>query len=121
MARCEQTDETKGWMGDSTRSVCNAFVAKSVARDIVDEFWRRISFFCFSFQRRSKLLSISERRVSLLVASCGISTSSRNKFDEKRCWKREESHNNLDKREQEKARRCGPSLSINRANTREHA
>lgn len=91
---------------------CSRYCGRILAED----------FFLLSFfQRRSKLLSISERRVSLLVANCGISTSSRNKFDEKRCWKREESHNNLNKREQEKARRCGPSLSINCANTREHA
>lgn len=92
---------------------CSRYCGRILAEDLFLLF--------FFFQRRSKLLSIRERRVSLLVASCGISTSSRNKFDEKRCWKREESHNNLNKREQEKARRCGPSLSINRANTREHA
>lgn len=103
-----------------------AYAARSSRKVLLQILWTNsgggfVSFVFLFSKKVETFIDQRERRVSLLVASCGISTSSRNKFDEKRCWKREESHNNLNKREQEKARRCGPSLSINRANTREHA
>lgn len=53
---------------------CLIVVAKSVARDIVDEFWRKVSFF---------FLKKVENFYRSNVANCGISAS-RDKFDKKR-------------------------------------
>lgn len=120
---------------------CLVVVAKSVARDIVDEFWRRIRFFFFKGGRRS---FTNERCVSLLVANCGISEEQiRQEMLDRSPRKRGVTIKQQGTRkgeevyscrtelrvriiiEKRSSCSCGPSLSINRAkcisNTREHA